>query len=185
MKHGSFIFADLSTYDVPISQEFYAKVFGREYVTDDGEYHLAYAGSQQVVGMYETPSKFQQMKMPHFWMSYIQVDNRDATVAQAKELDAIIEATEDSAFGKVALIRDPLGAGFTVYEGDQLHTRTNATPQTFVRNELWVSDLGQVQNFYQTLFGWEYDHNEQLQRLEISLGGEHIGAIQQLDDEQR
>lgn len=185
MKKGQFIFADLSTYDVSKSQKFYKNILNWDYATEDHKYFLAYAGKNQAVGIYETPKKFQEMNMPHFWMTYIQVNNRDETVEKAKKMGAIIEAVEDLPFGKIALIRDPLGAGFTVYEGNQLNTRTENISGTLVWNELWVSNTEAVTEFYQTLFDWEYHIDEKLQRIDILLDGKKIGAIQQMPEEQR
>ena len=55
--------------------------------------------------------------------------------------------------GKVALIRDPQGSGFTVYEGDQLtHTRTLNEPGTLIWNELHVSNAAKVIPFYEGIF---------------------------------
>ena len=71
------------------------------------------------------PEKFQSIRMPSFWMSYIHVQNIEETVRVAKANGAIIEVSPEAApgGGLVALIRDPAGAGFTCYES--LHLQHN------------------------------------------------------------
>lgn len=78
------MFVDLSTYDVDRSKRFYHALFGWQYEEDDEGYCVAYAHTRQVCGIYQTPQMFQDMNMPHFWMTYIQVDSRDETVRIAQ-----------------------------------------------------------------------------------------------------
>lgn len=156
MKPNNFIFADLSTYTPKQTMVFYEKVFGWKYYESDC-YYSAFKGDKEVCGLYETPEKFKQMRMPHFWMSYVQVNSVARTVEKARELGGIIEVVDESALGKVALIRDPQGSGFTVYEGENLtHTRTQNEPNTLVWNELHVSDAAKVIPFYEGIFNWTF-----------------------------
>ncbi len=160
MKPNNPIFSDLSSYSPKTSISFYEEVFGWKYY-HEYDYFTAYKENQEVVGLYETPDKFKQMRMPHFWMTYIQVNSVDKTVEQAQQLDGIIEMTDTiSGYGKVALIRDPQGAGFTVYEGDALRsTRTNNEANTLIWNELHVSDINRILPFYQGIFEWDIKDN--------------------------
>ena len=111
MKSNKIIFADLSTYTPNKTIAFYETVFGWKYYSDNG-YYIAYNDNKAIAGLYETPEKFKLMRMPHFWMTYIQVNSVAETVAKAKKLGAIIEMIDNnSPIGTVALIRDPQGAG--------------------------------------------------------------------------
>ncbi|RNC92736.1 MAG: VOC family protein [Allomuricauda sp.] len=156
MKENHFVFADLSTYNLETAQLFYSHVFNWEFVTEDGQYYLSTNAGKEIAGLYETPKKFREMNMPSFWMSYIQVDNVEETVAKAKQLGGIVELVElDNPIGGVALIRDPLGAGFTVYDGNQLNSRFENTKNALAGNELFISDLGKIKPFYENLFLWK------------------------------
>ena len=157
--HGTFVWADLSTFHLHQTKKFYSQVFNWAYTVSDDQYCTAHKGTKQISGLYEMPETFQKMNMPSFWMSYIQVDNVETTVAQAKSLNAIIELVEENPIGKIALIRDPLGAGFTVYEGNQLNARGQNQADHMVWNELYVSDASQVKPFYEQLFGWTIQHD--------------------------
>lgn len=155
MKENGFIWADLSSYQPEKTKLFYENVFNWKFYKTEG-YYSAYNGATEVVGLYQTPLEFQEMKMPSFWMSYIQVDDVKETVEKAKSLGAIIELVDsENSFGGVALIRDVLGAGFTVYDGNQLNSRTNGNENTLIFNELHVSNANKAIDFYQNLFDWE------------------------------
>ncbi|WP_299368443.1 VOC family protein [Winogradskyella sp.] len=157
MKPNTIIFADLSTYTPKPTIAFYENVFGWVYYKDY-DYYVAYKGDKDIVGLYETPDKFKQMRMPHFWMTYIEVNDIKSTVSKARELGAIVEMEQTlECFGKVALIRDPQGAGFTIYEGDSLKsTRTENEANTLIWNELHISDTKNIIPFYEGIFDWSF-----------------------------
>lgn len=123
------------------------------------------------------------MGMPSFWMSYIQVADVERTVEMAKEAGGIIELVDlQASIGSIALIRDPMGAGFTVYGGGYLNSRYKNREGSLVWNELFVSDFGKVAPFYSRLFGWTYEA-ETPSRSFIRSGEEIIGAVQELSNE--
>ncbi len=178
-----FVFADLSTYELAITKNFYSAVFNWEYFTEDDRYYLAHHDDKQISGLYETPRKFKDMNMPSFWMSYIHVESVEDTVAKAKTLGGIIELVEtENPIGKIALIRDPLGAGFTVYEGDQLNSRFKNTKNALVWNELFISDFSRISPFYETLFHWTFAPAENGRRFILDSSQQQIGAVQEVSN---
>ena len=183
MKENIFIWADLSSYQPEETKLFYENVFGWNYYEQDG-YYSAYKGAKEVVGLYQTPLKFQKMKMPSFWMSYIQVDDVLETVDKAKSLGAIIELVEEnSSFGNVALIRDTLGAGFTVYDGFLLNSRTKSEENTLVFNELHVSNAKEAIAFYKDLFDWNFvETNNNSFDVFPKEGKENIASIYEVEN---
>lgn len=162
MKENHFVFADLSTYNIETAKQFYSQVFGWGYDTEDGSYFMAAHKGKEIAGVYETPQKFKDMKMPSFWMSYIQVESVTKTVAKAKSLGGIIELVDtENIIGAIALIRDPLGAGFTIYEGQILAHRYDKEANALVWNELFVSKLETVKPFYEGIFNWKISENSE------------------------
>lgn len=155
MKENHFVFADLSTYDLSTAKQFYSQVFDWEYITEDGSYHMATHGGKEIAGIYETPKKFKDMNMPSFWMSYIQVASVTDTVARARQLGGIIELVDIKNAGAIALIRDPLGAGFTIYEGTVLDHRYEDRTNALVWNELFISNIQKIKPFYEGIFNWK------------------------------
>ena len=151
---NNFIWADLSTYDPHKSKAFYKHVFGWQFHDAQG-YHVAMHGTAEVIGLYETPDFFKKIKMPHFWMSYIEVENAHETAAIAKGFHkAKVELIDEFYGGNIALIRDPQGAGFTVYDGGKLNCRTSRAGH-LIWNELHVSDATDLFPFYERLFSWK------------------------------
>lgn len=99
--------------------------------------------------------------MPPFWMSYIQVSDLEQTVGLAEQHGAKVEVrpTSASGGGQVALIRDPSGAGFTCYQGDAFSPKNASLIHgTQVWNELHVSDLTLIKDFYEKVFDWRIEH---------------------------
>ena len=155
---NTFIWADLSTFDVAAAQSFYRHCFSWEFTDSGDDYWIAQIDSQATAALFTMPEMFQRIQMPSFWMSYIMVQNLDGIVERAEALGAKIEVAPQEApdgSGRIALIRDPAGAGFTCYEGPDLGGRDSALRNgRLVWNELHVSDLGRVREFYETVFDW-------------------------------
>lgn len=156
MNHGDFIWADLSTYSTQDSLQFYKEVFGWEILNLE-KYYLANIGDVSIAGIFETPDFLKKLRMPHFWMSYFKVNSVKETIEIAKNLNGIIEVgTTSFNKGQIALIRDPQGAGFTIYEGDSLYFNDKKPAGSIVKTELHVSNLQNVLAFYSRLFDWKF-----------------------------
>lgn len=151
MLHGTFIWADLSTFRRDVTEPFYSAVMGWRF--DDG---LASTGGLAVAQVYTMPEKFQKIGMPSFWMSYIAVSDINAAIDAACDLGGKVElGPEPFEGGQIALIRDPLGAGFTVYEGAPLGEVARGSGSR-LGHALFVSDASAVRDFYAQLFGWTF-----------------------------
>lgn len=115
---AEFFWVDLSRFDVGKATDFYGKVFNWSVSEDSSDYHLCSIGKELCAGLYEMPKFFKENRMPSFWMKYIAVSDVKAVAEKAKELGGKVELEENSFGGKVTLIRDPSGAGFTCYKGE-------------------------------------------------------------------
>ena len=162
MPHGDFHWCDLSAYNVERAKNFYGELLGWRFTEtaqpDGAPYHIAWTDDGESAGLFAMPVKFRDMGMPSFWMSYIQADDIDRVVERARELGGKVEfGPQDFGAGAaIALIRDPLGAGFTVYQGEDLSPRQdNAHPGHLAWNVLHVSDASAVAGFYERLFDWQ------------------------------
>ncbi|MEM7478427.1 MAG: VOC family protein [Planctomycetota bacterium] len=179
-----FVWADLSTYNTRHSRSFYEAVFGWKFY-DASDYFVAMLGSNEIAGLFETPAFFQKIKMPHFWMSYIAVGDAMQVAETAKGFaGAKVELTDDFYDGKVALIRDPQGAGFTVYDGGKLDSRKLDTGH-LVWNELHVSDASQVLPFYEQLFGWTMRPGKEEGQYGAFDSQEHVANILVIPNEMK
>src|SRR5215472_13827000 len=110
---GTLSWNELITAD-PSAIKFYEQVLGMTTSTmdmGDGEYTLFEVAGQQVGG-----SMPPQMEgMPNFWNVYFAVEDADATAARAKEVGGSVVAEPfDTPVGRMAVIRDPQGAMFSI-----------------------------------------------------------------------
>ena len=160
---SNFVWCDLSTFDIRTALDFYTKVFRWNYretsnATMDEAYHVAYQGNSAVSAIFVMPEYLQKINMPSFWMSYISVENIEEVVQNAEENGAIIEIkpTSFDEKSRIALIRDPSGAGFTAYEGKDLKGKSASGHGRMIWNVLHVNDLNLVEKFYKDVFGFKF-----------------------------
>jgi uncharacterized protein len=112
---GVFIWDELGTQDVGGAERFYDDVFG--WTTSDmgeeyGGYKILNLGEKGVGGLMKMPDA----SIPSMWAPYIATDDVDATVSKAQELggSTVIEAMDIPAVGRIAVVKDPVGAVFGV-----------------------------------------------------------------------
>lgn len=166
----TFVWADLSTFDLKAASEFYGQCFDWYCQNLSDEYQLLLAGKDPVGGIYTMPEQFQGIGMPSFWMSYIHVNDIQRTVSAAVEHGGKVEIPPQPAHGGglIALIRDPAGAGFTCYEGDAPGSNDQSGRHGhIVWSELHVSDLVKIEPFYCGVFGWDIRPCEDTDRFLI------------------
>ncbi|HVL95916.1 MAG TPA: VOC family protein [Solirubrobacteraceae bacterium] len=156
---GTFSWVDLATDDIDTARSFYAAVLGWE-VEDAGAggttYSLCRRDGDLVAALYEPGDR----PVPPGWTSHVTVGDADATAARASELGgAVIEPPTDvPGAGRTALLRDPQGAVFAIW---QPRARIGAERVNdagcLCMNELVTPDLDAARPFYEALFGWTVD----------------------------
>lgn len=158
MAIGHFVWTDLSTYDLQTAKADYKALF-RWSFKGDAAYAYAHHNGEPVAGIFPMPPRLQQMDMPSFWMSYVHVPSVEEAVERARQHEGAIIELEPQAFtddARIALIRDPSGAGFTVYEGPDI-TPKSGPPGTVVARYHHVPDIELVRGFYSDLFDWRFE----------------------------
>ncbi|MEM6406802.1 MAG: hypothetical protein AAF700_00150 [Pseudomonadota bacterium] len=149
-----FVWADLSMLD-PV-QGFYADLFGWSFLGQD--YDMAFVDEVAVSALFPMPENFRALNLPSFWMSYISVTSVAQSAALAQELGAKLELHDEAQ--DVALLRDPLGAGFTLCSAKLVPGQMGQTHGLRASHSLHVSDIGKVSRFYETLFGWRFQGSQ-------------------------
>jgi len=116
---------ELSTNDVGAAIDFYSELFGwRVQPVDTGDgppYWLINhdgAAKGQNGGMRELSPEQLEHGVPPSWLSYFTVSSVDATVAATESAGGLVGPVLDVPAGRIAVLRDPQGAGFGVFEGD-------------------------------------------------------------------
>ncbi len=156
-KHGSFAWHDCMTTDVDAAIDYYGKVLGLGTAPFDADYQMWTAGGVPIGGVMKLPAEAEAMGAPPHWISYLNVDDVDATAAKAKSMDAkaYVEPTDIPGGGKYAVLADPQGATFGIHmHGDA--PPPDAKPELeFGWHELATTDWKAAWPFYQALCGWE------------------------------
>ena len=169
---GTFSWVELVTTDGPAAKAFYSPLFGWETVDNpvgDGVvYTMCSLDGDPVAALYQndhaTPA----------WMSYVTVEDADATAARAEELGATVVAPFDVLdAGRMAMIRDPAGAEVSIWQPRaHIGARRVNDPGCFCWNHLRTPDVDAAREFYTALFGWEIDGDGT-----ITVGGHQNGHI--------
>ena len=117
---GTFCWNELMTLDTNKAQSFYGDLFGWTTQTHDmGDmtYTMFMSGDKGLGGMMQIPTDMAAQVPPH-WMSYICVDEIEATLAKAVQLGAVVLVPVKAAgdMGRLAVVQDPTGAHIAFWQ---------------------------------------------------------------------
>ncbi len=158
---GTFSWVDLGTTDVTAATRFYEGLFGWETSDEDAGggavYTMCRVDGDAVGGLYQTGDDMPSAGGPPCWTSYVTVAGADDALDRARKLGggAMAGAFDVMDLGRMAVLTDPQGASFAVWEPRQ---RAGADRVNDVgclcMNELATTDLDGARSFYEALFGW-------------------------------
>ena len=150
---------DTSQPDAEAAASFYAGLFGWT-VTDrmppdaDGHYFEAALDGGRVAGIGSASGGG-----PVTWMTYIAVDDADeaAERVRANGGSVITEPFDVYEAGRMAILADPQGAVFSVWQAGQ-HTGAEVVnaPESWNWSDLNTLDMEGAKRFYGAVFGWEF-----------------------------
>jgi predicted enzyme related to lactoylglutathione lyase len=182
---GAFCWIELGTTDITSARAFYGGLFGwtaEDAPTPDHPYTFWMAGGRQAGAAFEMDDKMRQQAPPN-WMIYVAVENAGNAMARARSLggDAVMGPLDVMEEGRLAILRDPGGAVFSVWQpkrhgGVQVHDE----PNTLCWCELATRDRGKAIAFYRDLFQWTC--KESPDYVEIHNQGKPVGGILQMDE---
>jgi hypothetical protein len=188
-KPGTPCWIDLGTPDQDAAGEFYGRLFGWELHEDEnaeetGGYRTAQLDGRAVGGV----MKLMQEGQPPAWLTYFASDDADATVAAVKEAggNAIVEPMSVLDYGRMAVLADPTGAAFGIWQGGT-NVGFGVVKDTGAVNwgELNSRDPGAAKEFYGSVFGWSFEDQEfegTGTYTAISLGDETFGGLIDITD---
>lgn len=119
-KHGQFCWNELMTSDANKAKEFYKSLFGWEFQSREVNqviYNMIKASGQESGGLMQIPAD-QAGKIPPHWMTYVNVDSVDDSVAKAQKLGAkvVFPVTAVEDYGRFAILQDPTGAHIGLWQ---------------------------------------------------------------------
>jgi predicted enzyme related to lactoylglutathione lyase len=121
------------------------------------------------------------MAPPH-WNLYIAVASADDAAAHAAELGGkvVVPPFDVMSFGRMAVIMDPTGAAFCLWEPkDTPGTTVAGEPGTMCWADLNTPDTARAKQFYSALFGWQImpGEHDTSGYLHIKNGDQFIGGM--------
>jgi predicted enzyme related to lactoylglutathione lyase len=157
---GTFCWADLGTSDAGAAKNFYSRLFGWSiFETGAGEtaYTMFQIDGKDVVAIYSLNEKQRAQGIPPHWVPYVSVENAEESAAKAWELGGklLLGAFDVEGHGRMALIEDPTGATFAVWQPLK-HSGSAHLNQIggMCWHELVMRDHETARKFYTGLFGW-------------------------------
>jgi uncharacterized protein len=177
--HGVPCWIDTLQPDVDASLAFYSGLFGWEFdgpgdMPGGGRYFVARLRGRDVVGV---GSRVEGAPQLPSWSMYVSVNSADEVAASAHAAGgAIINDPFDAPpAGRMAVVADPAGAVFCVWEpGQRQGAQLVNEPGAWAMSHLNTPDLERATAFYGEVFGWTTESFGEITmfRLPGYLGGE-------------
>lgn len=119
--HGFPAWFELRTRDFDTECAYYSQVLGADLGSEEMEegmrYHTLDVDGQQHAGIWDISGVLPD-EVPAHWAIYFGVNSTDDAVAAAIAAGGqVVSPAQDSPYGRIASIMDPLGVGFTVVQG--------------------------------------------------------------------
>ena len=159
---GTFCWPELSTTDQNGAKKFYGALFG--WTSEDGDigggetYTMLKLKGQSVGALFSMHKEQRAQGVPPHWASYVAVESADRAASRAKELGGKLlkEAFDVMDVGRMAVIEDPTGAVFCVWQAKK-HAGAGVLdePGAMCWTELMTNDPSKAEKFYTGLFPWK------------------------------
>jgi predicted enzyme related to lactoylglutathione lyase len=179
---GTPTWLDLGIPDLDRTLQFYGALFGWEFEIgpeETGRYTMCFLRGRRVaaISAMHDPARV-------FWNVYLATDDchRSAERARAAGGTLLIEPMDVMDQGRMAIVRDPVGAQFGLWEG-RAHTGAQVVnePGALVRNDLVTPDPGPARDFYAAVFEFTLDGNPDMPQADFTFlrrpDGHEIGGI--------
>ena len=168
---GTPTWIDLGVPDLDRALAFYGAVFGWDFDVgpeEYGRYTTCLLRGRRVAAM----SAESDPAVGVFWSVYLATDDCDATAERARAAGGTLltEPVDVMDLGRMALVRDPVGAQFALWEG-RAHTGAQVVnePGSLVRNDLVTADPEPARAFYAAVFDFTLDRNEDLPDFDFTF----------------
>ena len=162
---GTFCWVELETSDAASARGFYSDLLGWDTNTVEmgelGTYTLLQLDSNNIAGLYNLNDDQKQQGVPPHWLSYVLVEDADASANKATELggNVIMGPFDIGDVVRMAIVSDPTGAFFALFQAGEHKGAVpmDNKPGMFCWNELATRDPVAAQAFYSGLFGWSFE----------------------------
>jgi hypothetical protein len=180
---GTPTWIDLGVPDLDRALTFYGSVFGWEFDVgpeEYGRYTMCFLRGRRVAAL----SVQNEPGAKYFWNVYLATPDCDRTAERAREAGAtlLMEPMDVLDQGRMAIVRDPVGAQFGLWEG-RAHTGAQLVnePGALVRNDLVTPEPGPAREFYAAVFDFSLDGNPDMPQADFTFlrrpDGHEVGGI--------
>jgi uncharacterized protein len=179
---GTPTWLDLGIPDLDRALQFYGALFGWEFEIgpeETGRYTMCFLRGRRVaaISAMHDPARV-------FWNVYLATDDCDRSAERARAAGGtlLIEPMDVMDQGRMAIVRDPVGAQFGLWEG-RAHTGAQVVnePGALVRNDLVTPDPGPARDFYAAVFDFSLEGNPQMPQADFTFlrrpDGHEVGGI--------
>lgn len=185
---GAFCWPELGTSDQNAAKKFYGGLFGWTFndtpIGPDQVYTIFQLDGRDAAALYTLQPDMLKMGVPPHWETYVAVANADNAAALAKQNGGTIlkDAFDVMDAGRMAVIQDPLGATFCVWQANK-HAGVGvmSEPGSLAWSQLNTSQPAQAKPFYTKLFGWKTQDDAMPDGsgdyTTLILNGQPIGGI--------
>ncbi len=152
--HNSFVWYDLSTTDPAAAATFYTALLGWT-VQENGDYWHLKNGDNGFGGLAAT-----EAGAPVQWLGYVGTIDTKLTTGLLSALGAktVVEPMEIPKVGTIAVVADPSGAAFALYQSPEAADSTwrprRDQPGDVGWAEVTADDVEAAKTFYARAFGW-------------------------------
>jgi uncharacterized protein len=180
---GSFCWIELATSDQNAAKQFYQSLFGwtaNDFPMGPGDFYTMFQiEGCDAAAAYTLNAQMRAQGVPPHWMLYIATVSADETAGKAAQAGGKVVAPPFDVmdFGRMAVIQDPAGATFSVWESkSHKGTRVTGVPGTMCWADLNTPDPAGATAFYKQVFGWDFTTGQD-DYLHIKNGEAFIGGI--------
>ena len=159
---GSFCWIELGTTDQPAAKSFYQALFGWTPadmpIGPEVFYTIFRLEGRDAAAAYTLRPDQRAHGVPPNWMLYMAVGSADDAAKRAAELGGTVlaEPFDVPNAGRMAVLKDPMGASFCVWEGQENKgTGIAQVDGTLCWADLSTPDPERAMTFYQALLGWK------------------------------
>jgi uncharacterized protein len=180
---GTPTWIDLGVPDLDRAMEFYGAVFGWEFdvgPAEYGRYTSCLLRGRRVAAL----SAMHEPGADCFWNVYLATPDCDRTAERARAAGGVLlqEPMDVMDQGRMAIVRDPVGAQFGLWQG-RAHTGAQVVnePGALVRNDLVTPEPGPAREFYAAVFDFTLDGNPDMPQADFTFlrrpDGHEVGGI--------
>ncbi len=180
---GTPTWIDLGVPDLDRALAFYGAVFGWDFDVgpeEYGRYTTCLLRGRRAAAL----SAEHDPGVGYFWNVYLATPDCDRTAERAREAGGTLltEPTDVMDQGRLAIVRDPVGAQFGLWQG-RAHVGCGVVnePGALVRNDLVTADPEPARQFYAQVFDFTLDRNEDMPGFDFTFlrrpDGHEIGGI--------